>query len=183
MTTVHFIRHGETDWNRERRIQGSTDVPLNDRGRAQALELAESLADRPIGAIWSSDLRRALDTARPLAERLGLEVRQTPALRERSFGVIEGRTDAEVAAELGHARETFWLDADARHDGGESRREVYDRVARFLDELLADPPAEEIALVSSGGAIRVGTAYLERTAVDAIVWGSYGNCSVTTVEV
>ena len=100
MPTLHFVRHGETDWNREGRIQGVADVPLSALGREQAQELAASLATRPIGALYSSDLRRALETAMPLAERLGLRAHTAPALRERDFGVNEGRMAAEVAADV-----------------------------------------------------------------------------------
>jgi broad specificity phosphatase PhoE len=183
VTTLHLVRHGETDWNRDGRVQGWSDTPLNDRGRQQARELAETLAERPIGAVYSSDLRRALDTAAPLAERLGIEVRVTPALRERSFGVNEGRLSSEVAEELGTKTGSTWHTADDRHPDGETAREVYERVAAFLDELLEEPPADEIALVTSGGPIRLATAYLAREPVDTVVWRAVENCSVTTVEV
>ena len=183
MPTLHFVRHGETDWNREGRIQGASDVPLSALGREQALELATTLGTRPIGALYSSDLRRALETAEPLAAQLDLPVVATAALRERDFGVNEGRVAAEVAAELGTEVGTRWLSPDERHPGGESMREVYERVAAFLDELLEDPPADEIALVASGGPIRIGTAHLAREPIETIVWRAVENCSVTTVEV
>jgi broad specificity phosphatase PhoE len=183
MPTLHFVRHGETDWNRDGRIQGFADVPLSAAGRAQARELAASLGERPIGAIYASDLRRARETAEPLAARLGVPIIATPALRERNFGVNEGRVAAEVAAELGKEAGTAWHGPDERHPEGETIREVFERVAAFLDELLADLPAEEIALVTSGGPIRVGTAHLAREPVETIVWRAVENCSVTTVEV
>jgi broad specificity phosphatase PhoE len=181
--TFHLIRHGETDWNRDGRIQGQSDPALSARGREQAQALAETLAARPIGALWSSDLRRAVETAEPLAARLELEVRVSRALRERDFGANEGRVAAEVAAELGTVAGTAWHGPDDRHPGGESLRELYERVAAFLEELLADPPAEEVALVTSGGPIRMATAYLARQPVEAVVWSAVDNCSVTTVEV
>jgi broad specificity phosphatase PhoE len=183
MPTLHFVRHGETDWNREGRIQGVADVPLSAIGREQARELAASLGTRPIGAIYASDLRRALETAEPLAARLRVPVVATPALRERNFGANEGRVAAEVAADLGKEAGTAWHGPDERHPGGESIREVFERVAAFLDALLEDPPADEIALVTSGGPIRVGTAHLAREAVETVVWRAVENCSVTTVEV
>ena len=148
----------------------------------QAQALAESLAAEPIGELWSSDLRRALETAEPLAARLGLDIRVSPALRERSFGVNEGRFDAEVEAELGRAI-TAWPGPDERHPEGESVRELYERVAAFLDTLLEESPAEEIALVTSGGPVRMASAYLAREPVEAVVWTAVENCSVTTVEV
>ena len=117
MPTLHFVRHGETDWNREGRIQGVADVPLSALGREQAQELAASLATRPIGALYSSDLRRALETAKPLGERLGVRAHTAPALRERDFGVNEGRMAAEVAAELGEevARPSRAVSSGAEH--------------------------------------------------------------------
>jgi probable phosphoglycerate mutase len=180
---LHLIRHGETDWNRDGRIQGHSDPPLSVTGREQAQALAEKLAAEPIGELWSSDLRRALETAEPLAARLELDIRVSPALRERSFGVNEGRVAAEVAAELGIAAITAWLGPDDRHPEGESLRELYERTSAFLDALLADSPAEEIALVTSGGPIRMASAYLAREPVETVVWAAVENCSVTTVEV
>ena len=182
MTTLHLVRHGETEWNRDGRIQGWADTPLSERGHEQARELAATLGERSIGAIYSSDLRRAYETAEPLAQRVGLHVRTTPALRERNFGDNEGRVSHEVAAELGTSG-TTWHRADDRHPGGESIREVYGRVADFLDQLLQAPPADEIAIVTSGGPIRFATAYLAREPVETVVWRAVDNCSVTTVEV
>ena len=182
MPTLHFIRHGETDWNAGRRVQGHTDVPLSTRGQEQADELAARLADWPIGAIYSSDLRRALDTARPLADRLGLEPVVDPILRERNFGVFEGLQDAEVEAQLDDPG-AFWRDPDTRPDEGESRREVWDRVIGFLNRLLEEPPADEIAIVSHGGPIRLAAAYLAQEDVDSMTWREVANVSVTTVEV
>ena len=180
MTTLHLIRHGETAWNAERRFQGQSDVPLSDRGREQADELAELLAGRRIGAVYSSDLSRALETARPLAERLGLEVVVDTRLRERHFGWAEGRTDDEVE---GRYPSAWWANPDGRIPGGESRRDVWSRVAGFLDELLADPPADEVAIVTHGGAIRVATGYLAQEDLETLEHRSYANVSVTTVEV
>jgi broad specificity phosphatase PhoE len=179
VTTLHFIRHGETEWNVAGRIQGQTDVPLSPRGRAQARELAERLGGSQVAAIWSSDLRRALDTAAPLADRLGLELHVTRALRERDFGDDEGKHDDEVWPLRPLA---YWRDPDTAHPNGETRRDVWNRVAAFLDELLADPPAEEIALVTHGGPIRLGIAYLQREEIESIVWREVANVSVTTVE-
>jgi broad specificity phosphatase PhoE len=81
------------------------------------------------------------------------------------------------------AAASFWRDHDARPDGGESRRDVYRRVAGFLDELIAEPPADEVALVASGGPIRLGVAHLAREDLATMIWREVPNCSVTTVEV
>ena len=182
MPTLHFIRHGETDWNAASRVQGMTDVPLSERGREQAEELATRLAGWPIGAVYSSDLQRALDTARPLADRLGLELVVDPILRERNFGAFEGLLDSEVEAQVDDSA-TFWRDPDTRPDGGESRREVWNRIVGFLDALLEDPPADEIAIVSHGGPIRLAAAYLAREDIESMAWRVVANVSVTTVEI
>ncbi|MFQ6688294.1 histidine phosphatase family protein, partial [Bordetella pertussis] len=94
MTEIWFIRHGETDWNRQRRLQGWQDIPLNESGREQARLLAERLRDtaseHPFAALYSSDLKRAHDTAASLSAALQLRVRTEPGIRERGFGVLEG---------------------------------------------------------------------------------------------
>ena len=92
MTTLLLARHGETDWNRELRIQGSSDIGLNDLGRAQAHALAQELEHVELDAIYSSDLSRAQATAAAVAASHGLEVRLDARLRERSFGSWEGLT-------------------------------------------------------------------------------------------
>ena len=93
MTTILLVRHGETDWNLQRRVQGHSDTPLNDNGRAQALALADTLDDVELDAVYASDLARAFETARIVAERRGLTVTSVPGLRERNFGTWEGLTD------------------------------------------------------------------------------------------
>lgn len=105
MTTLLLVRHGETDWNAARRIQGSTDIPLNDVGRAQARETASELASQFAGVspvVVSSDLSRAHETAQIIADALGVDAPRTYAgLRERSYGVAEGMTVAEYHAQYG----------------------------------------------------------------------------------
>src|SRR5690606_41498851 len=96
-TQLLLIRHGETAWNLDRRVQGHTDIPLNARGRAQAHSLARALRHEPLAAVYTSDLGRAMATAQPLAQALGLQAQAEPGLRERHFGCFEGRTQAEVA--------------------------------------------------------------------------------------
>ena len=97
MTEILLARHGETDWNSGRRVQGHTDIPLNAAGVEQARALAEQLAGEPLTAVFSSDLSRALDTARAVAAVHGLEVTVDPRLREKNFGTWEGLTDVEIA--------------------------------------------------------------------------------------
>ena len=142
MTTMLLTRHGETDWNRELRIQGSSDVELNDLGRAQARGLAQELEHLDIDAIYSSDLRRARATAEVVAASHGLDVRLDPRLRERSFGSWEGLTREDVAA----------LPEGSHHDG-ESDDEVRERVVEAVQAIADAHPGEEVLVVSHGGAL------------------------------
>lgn len=144
MTTLLLVRHGETDWNRELRIQGSSDTDLNERGRAQARELASELADVDLDAVYSSDLRRARETAEIATAGRGLEVRLDGDLRERSFGSWEGLTRSEVA-------ERF---PDLEHHDGESDDQVRDRVLAAVHRIVDAHPGEEVlVVVSHGGAL------------------------------
>lgn len=178
--TLHLVRHGETAWNAEGRMQGSSDVPLNATGRGQAQAAARFLADRSIGAVIASDLSRARETAAAVAERHGLAVVTDPALQERGFGVIEGRLHDDGAAEYGERWEELLRSDDGAFPGGESTRQHYERVAQFMDRLLADPPAQEIALVSHGGTVRRIRAYLHGGFVHED-WSPVANGEVITV--
>jgi broad specificity phosphatase PhoE len=143
VTTLLLVRHGETDWNRELRIQGSSDTELNERGREQARELASELRDVDLDAVYSSDLRRARETAELATAGRGLDVRLDPGLRERSFGSWEGLTRSEVA-------ERF---PDLEHHDGETDEEVRDRVLAAVHRIVAGHPGEEVLVVSHGGAL------------------------------
>ena len=179
--TLHLVRHGETAWNAEGRMQGSVDVPLNATGRKQAQAAATLLADRPIGAVIASDLSRARETAAAIAERHGLEVVTDPALQERDFGVVEGRLYDDGAAEYGDRWQVLLRGDEGAFEGGESTRQHYDRVAAFMDQLMAAPPAREIALVSHGGTVRRIRAYL-RGGFEQEDWSPVANGEVITVS-
>jgi broad specificity phosphatase PhoE len=145
-----LIRHGETDWNVEGRIQGFADRPLNDKGRRQAELLAARLDQTPFDAVYASDLDRASATARtalPCAE-----VRLDPRLRELSYGIFEGKTwtnlDADEAAAARHWSEDRF---GRRIPGGESYGDLMDRIAAFRADL---PERGRIAAFSHGGTIR-----------------------------
>ena len=147
------MRHGETDWNAERRVQGKTDRPLNDTGRAQARALAAQLAAVPIAAVYSSDLSRALETARIVADARDLRVTPDPELRERDFGTWEGLTDVEILERFPASRTGPWGDA-------ETREELEMRVLAALRRISARHPGETILVVTHGGPLRTMLAHV-----------------------
>jgi probable phosphoglycerate mutase len=153
-THLIVFRHGETAWNRERRLQGQLDIPLNDTGRAQARALAAALAAEPIDAVYSSDLSRAMQTATPLADSLGLKVRPEPRLRERSYGTLQGKTYAEVAEQLPEDFARWQARVpDYAPDQGESLAGFHERAVDIALFLSRRHPGERIALVAHGGVL------------------------------
>lgn len=177
-------RHGRTAWNLAGRVQGQTDVPLDDVGRAQARSAAARLASLGPSRIVTSDLARARDTADELARLTGVEVATDARLRERSFGVREGLTLAE-AWERFPGPMASWLAGDeAGIPGSESSVAAGERFAAVLHEHLEDlGPDETLVVVSHGGVTRVGTFSflgLPRGTWDAFV--GLSNCSWTVLE-
>jgi broad specificity phosphatase PhoE len=179
--TIHLVRHGETDWNVEGRLQGWTDIPLNANGIEQAHAAATVLAARPIGSVISSDLSRARDTAAMIAAATGVELVIDSALRERNYGVAEGLLSAELDAKLDGGLDARWADPDFAFEGGESRRDAYLRLEAFLTELLGSPPPQEIVVVSHGGALRVARGFLEGLPVERLPRWNFANAEITTV--
>lgn len=139
MTTLLLVRHGETDWNAEGRLQGHTDRPLNDFGRRQARALADRLAGEDVTAVYASDLERARETAEILAERLGLPVVTEPDLRERNWGNWEGLTGAE---------------RDRVEYAGEAIEAHAERVLRAVRQIAELHPGGRIVVVTHGGSLR-----------------------------
>ncbi|HSJ80523.1 MAG TPA: histidine phosphatase family protein [Thiobacillus sp.] len=155
-TRICIIRHGETDWNVEKRIQGHTDVPLNETGRAQALAMAFNAAHQRFAAIYSSDLVRAVETAQALAQREDHEVKLLPQLRERHYGLFQGIT-AEQGAALHPAAYAHYVARDPDYDfeTGESLRRFAERVADGIDWLVRHYSGQTIAAVSHSGVLDV----------------------------
>ena len=169
-TRIILARHGETDWNRERRWQGHSDRPLTDTGRQQAHALATQLAAEPIDAVYSSDLIRAHETARIVAEQLGVDVVTVPGLRERRFGSWEGLQDVEV--------ERRFPGVHGPPDG-ETREEMARRVLDSLDAIAATHRGRTVLVVSHGGPIRAALRHHRHPSCDEPV----GNCSIVDLEV
>jgi probable phosphoglycerate mutase len=164
-TRILALRHGETAWNREQRIQGQRDVPLNAAGRWQADRLAEALADEPIAAIYSSDLQRAFETAQALARTTAAPLATDPALRERGFGRFEGETFADVAANWpDDAARWRRREPDFAPGGGEPLELFYARCVRAAGVLAARHRGQLVALVAHGGVL--DCLYRAATGVD-----------------
>src|ERR1043165_719285 len=153
-TTVLLIRHGQSRGNAERRFGGHTATPLSARGRNQANATALSLKSESITAIYSSDLARAMETARALSKVTGLPVHGTSAFRERSVGVMEGLT-FEDAAQQHPEQYAALLRRDFEHvlTGGESYRQLLDRAAEKLDQIIEENRGGENAVVRHTGTI------------------------------
>ena len=162
MTTILLARHGETDWNRQGRFQGHADPPLNATGHAQAAELAAELKDVELAAVYSSPLRRALETAQLVAAEHGLEPVAVDALREVDVGSWQGLTRPEIETRY---PEQFarWLDYDQGWEDGESYEEMGRRAVAALLEFAAAHEDERVLAVTHGGPIRAAFAFADGT--------------------
>ncbi len=153
-TRLVAIRHGETAWNAEGRLQGHQDIPLNPLGLRQAASLAAALADEGLAAVVASDLQRAWQTGAALAAGLGLPLQAEPGLRERCFGLLEGQTHAEIEARWpDHARRLRQREPGFAPAGGESLVDFRARCLATVDRLAAAFAGQTIALVCHGGVL------------------------------
>jgi probable phosphoglycerate mutase len=154
VTRVVAVRHGETVWNAEMRMQGQLDTALSARGRWQAAQVAKALEGEGIEAVFASDLARAFDTAQAIAERLGLPIAVDTGLRERSFGIFQGSTYAEIDVRW-PAEALRWR----RHDpefgppDGETLRDFNARAVATATRIAAGQPGRTIAIVTHGGVL------------------------------
>jgi len=173
--TVVLWRHGRTAWNAEHRLQGATDVPLDDVGRWQAGEAARGLVERYVpDRIVSSDLARAFDTGRALGDLVGLDVEKDPRLRERAFGEWEGLTAAEIEARWPEEHRVWRSGQDPQREGAETRAEVARRMSEAVVEHAGrTPTGGTLVVVSHGAAITLGLVHL--LGLDAVTWrGLFG---------
>lgn len=178
-----LVRHGQTDWNVQRRFQGHTDIPLNADGIAQARDLAASLNGSQISAVYSSDLSRALQTAYILAEGRNIPVIQDKRLREISMGEWEGKIWQDVNQNL--TKELLQLNNNPVHGraaGGESLAEVAERVRDFANEIAMKHPGQIVLVVSHGlslGALHCMSAGLPLAQARNMI---PHNCSIVQVQ-
>ncbi len=142
-TMFYFVRHGQTDWNVEKRVQGHSDIPLNAVGRAQASQLQEKLQTIAFDHCYSSDLQRASETARILLGSHFLPIHVDPRLRERNFGIWEGKLSAEIDPFLEQKLQTI-----------ETDEAIIKRVSAFLQDAEKNHPGSSVLLVTHGGLMR-----------------------------
>ena len=188
VTRILAVRHGETAWNRDTRIQGHTDIELNEHGRWQAVRLADALRDEPIDACYASDLLRALETAQAVARTRGQTVTTHTGLRERCFGRFEGHTWTELEHRFPE-ESLAWRKRvpDFAPAGGESLLQLEARVVSTVQEIAARHPGEQILMVAHGGvldilyraATRLGLQAprsweLTNTAINRLLWSPEG---------
>lgn len=178
-TRIIAIRHGETAWNVDTRIQGQTDIGLNHKGHWQARQAAVALADEPIAAIYTSDLSRAHDTARAIGQVLGLTPQALTGLRERAFGIFEKRTWADI--------ETLWPEAaqqwrarvpDWAPEQGESLLSLRERIQDLTHALAERHLGEQIVLVAHGGVMDILYRLATQQSLQAPRTWSLGNASI-----
>jgi probable phosphoglycerate mutase len=182
------VRHGETAWNVDTRIQGQLDIALNERGRWQVGRLGVALREEPVSAIYTSDLWRAYDTSLSIAQPKGMQVIVDEGLRERGFGTFEGKTFAEIEAHWPEqARRWRQRDPEFAPEGGESLLQFRQRVTDTAHRLAASHRGEQIVLVAHGGVMDVlyraatgqelqapRTWELGNAAINRLLWSEQG---------
>ena len=180
-TKLCLIRHGETSWNAERRLQGHTDIPLNATGMLQARQMAQALKDIKLtfDVLYTSDLKRAADTANAVVELFGVDAQVDSELRERHFGALQGLSIGEAPLK----RPDIWQAHTARdleHDleGGESIQKFALRVQNALDKIQARHTGKTILIVSHGGTLDMMYRIASRQALSAERIASVPNASL-----
>jgi probable phosphoglycerate mutase len=177
------VRHGETAWNAQGRIQGHFDSPLNEEGLAQALLVGDCLTREPFALLYSSDLGRALQTAQPIADRSGIPVRTDTRLRERNLGAFQGLTGAECERRFPQHYARFRArDPDHVMPGGESARQVYERVSEVFTVLAREHIATRIVVVTHGGVLDALYRFVQGVPLDRHRDFTIFNASLNTVR-
>jgi probable phosphoglycerate mutase len=182
-TRIIAVRHGETPWNVDTRIQGHLDIDLNEKGQWQAQRVGAALAEEAIDCVYSSDLQRAHNTAQAIARHnlhLGnREVIRHQGLRERAFGHFEGQTWADIAQKWPVESERWkQRDPDFAPPGGETPRQLLARVSAALNDIAAQHPGEHIALVAHGGVMDMLYRLATQQALDAPRTWQLGNAAI-----
>ena len=184
MTThLLLIRHGQTEWNRDRRIQGNGDSPLTERGQAQAQAAANALARFDVAALYASDAGRALQTSEPIANATGHRPQTDIRLRERHYGLFEGKTYEDL-----RRNHTELLDEYLKRDpdfivpGGESLAQVQARTVAACTEIAQRHTGQHVAIVAHGGTIRAFARYVLGVPLPVVWRAQISNGALTIVR-
>ena len=183
MGTLLIVRHGETEWNAEGRIQGHTDIGLSENGAQQARSLGQRLAERQIDVAYSSDLKRTSETARLALGHRNVVLNETPRLREYHKGIFEGMTLTEIQTQFPDEYPKY-LEKDLSYapEGGETTRDVSTRMASIFQEIKAKHLDETVLVVSHGGALRAAMVSLLGMPLEGNWSFVFGNCGLTMVD-
>ena len=183
-TKLCLIRHGETAWNAERRLQGHTDIPLNAKGEMQALQMAQALKDTKLtfDVLYTSDLKRAADTAKAVVQLFGVKARVESALRERHFGALQGLSISDAPL----LKPDIWQahiarDLDHELDSGESIQQFALRVQKALDQIQEQHAGKTILIVSHGGTLDMMYRIASNQALSAERIASVPNASLNWI--
>ena len=184
MGRLLIVRHGETSWNAEGRIQGHTDVGLSDEGDRQARMVAQRLAKLPIDVAYSSDLSRASETAQWILEKREVALHAIPELRERYYGIFEGLT----AEERQHRYPEMFTaslekDLDFAPTGGESARQTCTRMAALVADLRRRHHEETVLIVGHGGSLRAAIIALMDFPLEATWRFAMANCALSVFDI
>jgi 2,3-bisphosphoglycerate-dependent phosphoglycerate mutase len=194
LPALWLVRHGESTWNIAGLAQGHNDeAELTERGLRQAADAAAQFGYRPVRAIYTSDLRRARQTAAAFAEVLGLPVYTDPRLRERSLGVLEGAAHEAIGPSATGLADGLVIDPDVRPAAGESVRDLYARAAAFCDDLVAGlrdghgplpglTRTGDVLVIAHGGTVRVLDAYTRGVPVDQMTWRPVDNATIVRIS-
>lgn len=184
MTELILIRHGETDWNADQRIQGHVDIALNRTGLAQADAIGKRFRDDKIDVLLSSDLRRAMQTMAPIAEGRDMPVLPDQRLRERHLGILQGKTREEAQRLMPEAYEIFRSRAPgAELEDGESLNTFASRVLDALADLIETYRNKRIVAVTHGGVLDIAYRHASGTPLEAPRTFTIHNASVNTFRV
>lgn len=170
-TEVLIIRHGQTDWNIEKRLQGHSDIPLNEKGIEQALALSEILKEEKLEAIFSSDLQRALRTANEIAKWHNLPVQIDADFRERSYGIFEGLSREEIKTRYPESH-AAWYAADPDHvfppgkQEAESMRVFHNRAINAIYKIAKPYTGKKIALIAHFGIVEAAFRVAQKMPLD-----------------
>ncbi|MGC1419968.1 MAG: histidine phosphatase family protein [Acidimicrobiales bacterium] len=182
LSQLVLVRHGESTWNELKLVQGQSDASLlTEEGRAQARAVAVTLRQQRFDAILASDLWRAIETAEILGDAMNLPVETAIALRERSFGLFEGRPLAHLTPLLSGIEHGQVVNDLAHPERGETLRALQERSGAFVEHLRHSRPNQRLLLVTHGGTIRAIRAHCAGITMMGLPWDRVANCSVWNV--